>query len=275
MEGFDMFANEISFEDFTRFRHKYFEQIEKIERKIQYFIFRSRNFIKKDPFLEDVFLESILVDVRAILMENERYKKNYTMQNSFKINSLGDGSDAISKFASEIDEYMKKTVLPDGQTSFYKAVKFYTDKYIAHRDSTTPDDDRKCAKIKSYFLDDQNFSLAYTVQAIIETAEKFEEEIILRSLESLTNGLDVVELEKTKEDCNSVQDEFETKLTEEILKKSPENIAYLIGLDVQGLQVSDFKPTELKQMILDYIRKLNRTKRSKFIIKVKNLPNKL
>ena len=79
-----MSANEISFEDFTRFRHKYFEQIEKIERKIQYFIFRSRNFIKKDPFLEDVFLESILVDVRAILMENERYKKNYTMQNSFK-----------------------------------------------------------------------------------------------------------------------------------------------------------------------------------------------
>ena len=32
MEGFDMSANEISFEDFTRFRHKYFEQIEKIER---------------------------------------------------------------------------------------------------------------------------------------------------------------------------------------------------------------------------------------------------
>jgi len=103
----------------------------------------------------------------------------------------------------------------------------------------------------------------------------FVEEIIFRGLESLTNGLDVVELEKTKEDCNSVQDELETKLTEEILKKSPENIAYLIGLDVQGLQVSDFKPTELKQMILDYIRKLNRTKRTKFIIKVKNLPNKL
>lgn len=270
-----MSANEISFEDFTRFRHKYFEQIEKIERKIQYFIFRNQNFIKKDPFLEDVFLESILVDVRAILMENEQYKKNYTMQNSFKINSLGEGSNDISKFVSEIDEYMKKTVLPDGQTSFYEAVKFYTDKYIAHHDSMTPDDDRKCDKIKSYFLDDQNFSLAYTVQAIIETAEKFEEEIILRGLKSLTNGLDVVELEKTKEDCNSVQYEIETKLTEKILKKSPENIAYLIGLDVRGLQVSDFKPTELKQMILDYIRKLNGTKRLKLIIKVKSLPNKL
>lgn len=275
MEGFYMYANEMSFEDFTRFRHKYFEQIEKIERKIQYFIFRSGNFVKEDPFLEDVLLESILVDVRAILMENERYKKNYTMQNSFKINSLGDESDVFSKFASEIDEYVKNTVLPDGQTSFYEAVKFYTDKYIAHRDSTTPDDDRKCAKIKSYFLDDQNFSLAYTVQAIIETAEKFEEEIMLRGLESLTKGSDGAELEKTKEDRNSVQDELETKLIEEILKKSPKNIAYLIGLDVRGLQVSDFKPAELKQMILDYIRKLNSTKRLKFIIKVKKLPNKL
>lgn len=275
MEGFNMSINEISFEDFTRFRHKYFEQIEKIERKMQYFIFRSRNFIKEDSFLEDMFLESILVDVRAILMENERYKKNYTMQNSFKINSLGDGSDIFLEFADAIDEYVKKTVLPDGQTSFYEAVKFYTDKYIVHRDNTTPDDDRKCAKIKSYFLDDQIFSLAYTVQAIIENAEKFEDEIILRGFESLTKGLDGVELEKTKEDRNSVQDELETKLIEEILKKSPKNIAYLIGLDVQGLQVSDFKPSELKQMILDYIRKLNSKKRLKFIIKVKKLPNKL
>ena len=74
-------ANELSFEDCTRFRHKYFEQIEKLERKIQYFLFRSRNFIKEDSFLEDMFLESILVDVRALLMENERYKKNYTIQN--------------------------------------------------------------------------------------------------------------------------------------------------------------------------------------------------
>ena len=111
-------------------------------------------------------------------MENKQYKKNYTMQNSFKINSPGDGKSAISKFASKIDEYMKNCILLDGQTSFYEAVKFYTDKYIAHRDSTTPDDDRKCAKIKSYFWNDRNFSLACTVQAIIKIAEEFEEEVI-------------------------------------------------------------------------------------------------
>lgn len=144
-----MTTNKMSFEGFTRFRQKYFEQIEKLERKIQYFLFRSQNFIKEDSFLEDMFLESILVDVRALLMENERYKKNYTMQNSFRIYSSDDENDFFSKIASEIDQYVKVTMLPDGQTSFYESVKFYTDKYIAHRDSTTPDDDEKRAELKS------------------------------------------------------------------------------------------------------------------------------
>ena len=275
-------ANELSFEDFTRFRHKYFEQIEKLERKIQYFLFRSRNCRKEDSFLEDMFLESILVDVRALLMENERYKKNYTIQNSFRINSLGDENNIFSQIASGIDEYVKKTMLPDGQTNFYDAVKFYTDKYIAHRDRTTPDDDRRCAEIKSYFLDDQNFSLALTIQALIETTEKYDEKIIFGTLEALTEAPGEVELENPnlgepsyslEDDCNLSQNRLEALLTEEILKKSPKDIAYLIGLDVRGIKVSDVEPEKLKQMILDRIRKLNHTKKMKFILKVKDIPN--
>lgn len=277
-----MSTNKISLEDFTRFRHKYFEQIEKLERKIQYFLFRSQNFIKEDSFLEDMFLESILVDVRALLMENERYKKNYTMQNAFRINSSDDVNDIFSKIASEIDKYVKVTMLPDGQTNFYESVKFYTDKYIAHRDSTTPDDDKKCAELKSYFLDDQNFSLALTVQALIKITEEFEEELKYGALEALTKVPNEVELENPNfvesnypldEKCSSVQNGLETKLIEEILKKSPKDIAYLIGLDVRGIQVSDVEPAKLKQMILEYIRNLNDTRKLKFIIKVKSIPN--
>lgn len=275
-------ANELSFEDFTRFRHKYFEQIEKLERKIQYFLFRRYNFIKEDPFLENMFLESILVDVRALLMENERYKKNFTMQNSFKINSLGDGNDIFYKIANEIDVYVKNTMLPDGQTNFYDAVKFYTDKYIAHRDWTTSDDDNKCIEIKSYFLDDQNFGLALTVQALIEVTEEYNELITFKTCEALTKAPDQVELDtpnfadssgSPEDDSISCKNELEILLMEEILKKSPTDIAYLIGLDVRGIQVSDVEPGKLKQMILDYIKKLSHTKKMKFILKVKDIPN--
>lgn len=272
-----MTINKISFEGFTRFRHKYFEQIEKLERKIQYFLFRSQNFIKEDSFLEDMFLESILVDVRALLMENERYKKNYTMQNSFRIYSSDDENDFFSKIASEIDQYVKVTMLPDGQTNFYESVKFYTDKYIAHRDSTTPDDDEKRAELKSYFLDDQNFSLALTVQALIEITEEFKEELQYGALEALTKVPNEVELESPNfvesndpldEECGSVHNGLETRLIEEVLKKSPKDIAYLIGLDVRGIQASDIEPEKLKQMILEYIRNLNGTRKREFMIKV-------
>lgn len=272
-----MTTNKMSFEGFTRFRQKYFEQIEKLERKIQYFLFRSQNFIKEDSFLEDMFLESILVDVRALLMENERYKKNYTMQNSFRIYSSDDENDFFSKIASEIDQYVKVTMLPDGQTNFCESVKFYTDKYIAHRDSTTPDDDEKRAELKSYFLDDQNFSLALTVQALIEITEEFKEELQCGALEALTKVPNEVELESPifaesndplDEECGSVHNGLETRLIEEVLKKSPKDIAYLIGLDVRGIQASDIEPEKLKQMILEYIRNLNGTRKREFMIKV-------
>lgn len=272
-----MTTNKISFEGFTRFRQKYFEQIEKLERKIQYFLFRSQNFIKEDSFLEDMFLESILVDVRALLMENERYKKNYTMQNSFRIYSSDDENDFFSKIASEIDQYVKVTMLPDGQTNFYESVKFYTDKYIAHRDSTTPDDDEKRAELKSYFLDDQNFSLALTVQALIEITEEFKEELQCRALEALTKVPNEVEFESPifvesndplDEECGSVHNGLETRLIQEVLKKSPKDIAYLIGLDVRGIQASDIEPEKLKQMILEYIRNLSGTRKREFMIKV-------
>lgn len=62
-------------------------------------------------------------------------------------------------------------------------------------------------------------------------------------------------------------------MIEEVLKKSPKDIAYLIGLDVRGIQASDIEPEKLKQMILEYIRNLNGTRKLKFMIKVKSIPN--
>lgn len=277
-----MSAAPMSFEDFTRFRHKYSAQIEKLERKIQYFLFRNRNFIKEDPFLEDVFLESILVDVRALLMENERYHKNYTVQNSFKINSTGDEDDVFFQIASKIDEYVNNTILPDGQTSFYEAVKFYTDKYVAHRDGTTPDDDKKRDKIKSYFLDDQNFSLAQIIQAIIDTTEEIDEKLIYGTLEAFTAVSDGVELEdpnstepkySLEEDSNSSQCRLDDQLTKEILKKSFKDIAYLIGLDVQGIQPSELDAKALEKRVSNYVQGLRQTKKMKFVLKVHELPN--
>ncbi|TCU66914.1 hypothetical protein EV204_11324 [Tissierella praeacuta] len=115
----EIFAHGLDFNEFCRYREQYNNQIIKIQRKMDYFLFRDKNFIKDDIFLEDMFLESILVDVRALLMENARYKKNYTLQNSFRINSDNE-KDINFKIECEIDNLLKDTYLPDGETSFFE-----------------------------------------------------------------------------------------------------------------------------------------------------------
>ena len=265
-------ANEIEYNEFCRFREKYKNQIMKIQRKMDYFLFREKNFIKDDVFLEDLFLESILVDIRALLMENTRYKKNYTLQNNFKINSLNE-EDINFKVANEIDKFLNDTLLPDREISFFDAVKFYTDKYIAHSDNTSIADDEKKARIKEYFLSNEEFGLVFTVKAIIEYAKDIERKIQFKTFEELTKMPESVELE----DINIIEPPYSLdididsnidiypELIDEILRKSSKDIAYLIGFDVRGLRIHDVNTK--------FVTSISDIDLMEFIIRVKETPD--
>lgn len=277
----EIYSHGLDFDEFCRYREQYNNQIIKIQRKMDYFLFRDKNFIKEDTFLEDMFLESILVDVRALLMENARYKKNYTLQNSFRLNSDNE-KDINFKIACEIDNLLNDTYLPDGETSFFEAVKFYTDKYIAHRDNTSTDDDEKKIRIKSAFLNNEEFGLVFTVKAIIEIAKDMEQKIQIAVLEELTKcpeGFELLDVNAV-EPLYSLDREIDIdrdinpKLIDEILKKAPKDIAYLIGFDVRGLKIDDVNSPETRAAVSNYVKGIsNIRERLEFICKVKETPN--
>lgn len=277
----EIYSHGLDFDEFCRYREQYNNQIIKIQRKMDYFLFRDKNFIKEDTFLEDMFLESILVDVRALLMENARYKKNYTLQNSFRLNSDNE-KDINFKIACEIDNLLNDTYLPDGETSFFEAVKFYTDKYIAHRDNTSTDDDEKKIRIKSAFLNNEEFGLVFTVKAIIEIAKDMEQKIQIAVLEELTKcpeGFELLDVNAV-EPLYSLDREIDIdrdinpKLIDEILKKAPKDIAYLIGFDVRGLKIDDVNSPETRAAVSNYVKGIsNSRERLEFICKVKETPN--
>lgn len=277
----EIFAHGLDFDEFCRYREQYNSQIIKIQRKMDYFLFRDKNFIKDDIFLEDMFLESILVDVRALLMENARYKKNYTLQNSFRLNSDNE-KDINFKIACEIDNLLNDTYLPDGETSFFEAVKFYTDKYIAHRDNTSIDDDEKKIRIKSAFLNNEEFGLVFTVKAIIEIAKDMEQKLQIAVLEELTKcpeGFELLDV-NAKEPLYSLDREVDIdrdinpKLIDEILKKAPKDIAYLIGFDVRGLKIDDVNSSETRAAVSNYVKDISNSRELlEFICKVKETPN--
>lgn len=272
----DMTKDTKEFNEFCRFSEKYKQQIEKIQRKMDYYLFKDRNFIKEDIFLEEMFFESILVDVRALLIENAKYKKNYTIQNSFKIHSVSE-ADLFYKIATGIDDYLKKTLLPDGETSIFEAVKFYTDKYIAHRDNIDEHDDEKKGRIKQYLSRNDENGLVFTIKAIIEYAKDVKSDIQAAALAELTRIPEGLELETVydteKRNPNEKDINIKLKLIDEILKKSPKDIAYLAQLDIRGIRIYDMKSMEIQKVVANFVEGVSNSDLLELIIKVKETPN--
>ena len=266
------------YKNFAMFKKNYDEQIEKIQRKMDYFCYRNQNILNDDKFLEDMFLESILVDVRALLMENKRHKKNYTIQNNFSVNADNNEDSIYLKVINEIDSFVTESKLSDNETTFYEAVKFYTDKFIAHRDNITQEDVDKRAKIKADFVDDDGFSLVFTVRSIIEYAQSIERDIQIATLEEFTRVPEGIELEPMcdkESNYNQRDTQVDDMLVEEILSKADKDIDFLIGFDVRGITRSKFSDKELRKEIIKFISGMNDFDKIKYIIKVKETPNKV
>ena len=78
------------------------------------------------------YFDIILIQIRAMCIENETKKNNHTLQNFFRINGY-------EKFATEIIEYFNQVML-DGslkELTLRETIKTTTDRFIAHYDTIT------------------------------------------------------------------------------------------------------------------------------------------
>lgn len=176
-------------EEYSKYKERYDEFITSLKEKINYLN------VQNDLFLKNIFLESILVDVRAMLTESVKYKNNFTIQNDFRrFNKIPDGyksrNDNLEQIASEIDKYLETEILGEGlmmqNISIREAIKFYVDKFIAHRDFISDEEWIKKEKLKKIFLESPIFSITIIVKTILNYVEDSQERLIIATLESLT-----------------------------------------------------------------------------------------
>ena len=68
------------------------------------------------------------------MLESKRLKNNYTIQNSYK-RDIDDEESIVHKISNEIDRFLSETKIDVDGMSLNTAIKFYVDKFVAHRDS--------------------------------------------------------------------------------------------------------------------------------------------
>lgn len=165
------------FEDFKKFKARYRESIYYLKIKLYYL----RNL--EDGNLQTIFLESILVDLRAWLLEKKFRKKNITFQNEFNNFSF----EYVTK---QINEYLKIEIdvepLSDYKISIEEAIKFYVDKFIAHHDFVDESDFIKKEELKKLFLSNTHFNIVNITQNLLDYIDNTRDQIIVKGLECLT-----------------------------------------------------------------------------------------
>ncbi|BCV52920.1 hypothetical protein [Shewanella algae] len=85
-----------------------------------------------DDFDYDIYVNSILVDCRALFLENPRYKFNGTLQSTYRARNLGE-------YAEGIDEFFDREVV-EGK-SLKVVIKDWVDQRLVHIDYLEPEDE--------------------------------------------------------------------------------------------------------------------------------------
>ncbi|MEW6711517.1 MAG: hypothetical protein AB1403_16970 [Candidatus Riflebacteria bacterium] len=85
-----------------------------------------------DDFDYDVYVNSILVDCRALFLENPRYRFNGTLQSTYRARNLGE-------YAEGIDEFFDREVV-EGK-SLKVVIKDWVDQRLVHIDYLEPEDE--------------------------------------------------------------------------------------------------------------------------------------
>jgi hypothetical protein len=111
-------------DDFSLLKRRFHEKFATLRKKVHRVLDRDQN-TKLDDESYDVFVNSILVDCRAIFIENSQYKKNCTIQNFYKATNH-------PELASSIDDLFNKKT--NAGVSVREAIKGWVDKNIVHFD---------------------------------------------------------------------------------------------------------------------------------------------
>lgn len=254
-----------TFKEFTWYSQQYEIQIDNLEHKIEYLKYRNCNLLCDDTFMIDVFLDSVLVDVRAIMVESKQYKKNYTVQNSLKRGCTDDAS-VLFEIANSIDEFLNKTEIEVDNMTLYNAIKFYTDKFIAHRDSITKMDYVKKKELRRYFLSGE-WSVINIVEQIMMYTKKCKYEVMVASLCLLTGG----ELEQNKSEVDDRNVKLERLMYDNLMKCTSKKIDQILHLKARGIIISeDSKDNEkVKNVFYEKLDGMNRHEILNFVVKIK------
>lgn len=151
--------------------------------------FLSPEFLEKyDSLDQDIYIQSILVDCRALFLESPRLKENSTLQNIYKIRHQPEKARAI-------DEIFDEIVVED--KSYRTIIKDVVDKRIVHIDRLDDEQEKKCLDHIDYILSRETIKSLFILllQISIEYGEfvkqygESSEEQLNRVLHSLTGGL--------------------------------------------------------------------------------------
>lgn len=111
-------------DDYAILTNRFHEKFVSLRKKVHRVLDHEPSSILDDETYE-VYVNSILVDCRAIFIENKRYKNNCTIQNYYKATNH-------PEFASSIDELFDRKVLND--ISLREIIKSWVDRNLVHFD---------------------------------------------------------------------------------------------------------------------------------------------
>lgn len=258
----------MTLEEFSWYNEQYERQIEQLEHKIEYIKNQSLNVFSEDSFLLDVFIDSVLVDIRALMLESKRYKKNYTVQNSIKIGSKDeDKSNILYKISQSIDDFFVKTRIDIFDMNLFDSIKFYTDKFIAHKDSISKENFEKMKKLKQYFIMGE-YSIINIVKGVLDYTRKCKYSVIVTSLNYLTEGEDTINFDEQEERDYLLEKE----MFELLVKYSFDQIDSILYLRAKGIK--DKNKEVIRKIFEEKISLMNTIERSNLLIKIKKLENK-
>ncbi|MCQ8380406.1 hypothetical protein JEK38_10040 [Klebsiella pneumoniae] len=159
----------------VNFSSEFVKLIEKLEKLVE---LNSQGETSPDILL-DALIDSIYSDCRGLFCEKSDDSKNYTLQNCLKI---ANENDAVTKIDAIIHrkEFSDEIVC---DYSFWKWVKFVTDKAIVHKDNLT-EDKKKIIEYRYQFLNNglNVFDFQYYIVQIhniyVNVVECFAEDLL-------------------------------------------------------------------------------------------------
>lgn len=142
-----------------------------IENKIEHVFGRRLDALKEkirllkstradEAFMGNLLVDSILVDCRALLLENERYARNATLQNVYRARRM-------EEKAEKVDELLAIKVSTD--KTVRDVVKAWVDQRVVHIDWLwDEEEDRIFEDMKAFLFNDESVSLIKLLDILID-----------------------------------------------------------------------------------------------------------